>query len=100
MALVDSVVELHQHGIVHRNITPSNIAIFDNEGTQVFLKDFRFACSFREKDKADGLPQSTFIKKSRRWNGGSHNFDKFSIGTIIFSWYLGTSRSKITGRSK
>jgi len=100
MALVDSVIELNQHGIVHWNITLSNFAIFDNEGTVGFLKDLRFACSYKEKDKADKLPQSVFINKSKKCNGGSPNFDKFSIGMIIFSWYIGSGKCRITGKSK
>ena len=64
------------------------------------MKDFRYAASVKDKDKAEGLPQSTYINKSKKWEGGTLNYDKFSVGTLILSWYLGEGKSKLHGKSR
>ena len=30
LGMVDAVTELHQHGVVHRNLTPQNIVLLHN----------------------------------------------------------------------
>ena len=67
---------------------------------EIFLKDFRFAASVKDKDKAEGLPQSVHISKSKKWEGGSYNYDLYSVGTIILSWYVGSGKSKLQGKSR
>ena len=62
--------------------------------------DFRFAASINEKDAVEGLPKSNYLSKNKKWDGGSTNFDKYSIGIIILSWYIGGNDRKLTNKSK
>ena len=94
MGMVDAVAELHAHDIVHRNLIPSNIAIFSNQATEIFLKDFRLSASTRDIDKATSLPHSIYTAESKSWVGESKNFDKYSIGVIILAWYLSNGKCK------
>lgn len=100
LGMVDAVTELQQHGVVHRNLTADNIAILNNEHSEICIKDFRFASSIKEKDIAEGLPRSNYLNKTSKWDGGSTNFNKYSIGIIILSWYIGGGRNKLSNKSK
>ena len=98
-ALVDAVVELHQHDVVHRNIIPENLVLIASEAPKYFLRDFSKSGSMLETMMPANLYHSVFIKRNAKWSGGSRNYDMFSIGVMFLNWHLGTSNFKVASKN-
>lgn len=66
--ITEALTHLHQQGIIHRDVKPTNIIVEDTPGTRARLIDFGFA--FALKDAA--LPQDRRITRTYDLTGTRH----------------------------
>jgi serine/threonine protein kinase len=86
--VLDALAFLADHGLIHRDVSPGNILIHDEESGPVKLIDFGLATTENDTLSAVGTPRyrAPEIDRGGAWSPGS---DLYSLGVVLFELLTG-----------
>jgi eukaryotic-like serine/threonine-protein kinase len=85
--LLDAVAYAHENGVVHCDIKPDNLLIFDDETLK--LCDFGIAKAAQRTISASGTGTLGFMAPEQAMGKPSPRSDVFSIGLVIYRLFAG-----------
>jgi serine/threonine-protein kinase len=93
--LAAALATVHDHGVVHADVTPSNALIISDEPLHVKLIDFGLAAiageAFNEQESDFVLGTPSYISPEQlRGLAATHHSDQYSLGAVIFEMLAGT----------
>ena len=97
--ILKALQALHNKNVLHRNLKPENILLnYTSNGTELKLSDFGFSCTLNDNDESAWHSSENICSKC-----GTPGYmapellsnktstkaaDVFSMGVILYTWYL------------
>lgn len=91
--LLDILRQIHDRGIIHRDLSPANICVSQSSEDEVYLIDFGLATEYKhldEKSSDNSAGTTIFMSKNSYSMARTRRDDVEALGYVLLLLYLGT----------
>ncbi|KEJ82430.1 AUR protein kinase [Oxytricha trifallax] len=100
LGMLQSIQELHENDIVHRDIKPDNFLIDNDPEFQIFFRNYKYCIKRNDVSNSRPSPNNKYINSSLKLTSGDKYWDIYSAALIILEYLAGRGKFKFINEKK